>query len=288
MGVNLKNLLRWQNLKIHVSPALHSREKEGPATPEHRHEDFLELVFVRSGQAIHVVGDREAPIATGHIFLIREQCEHYYRNAQSLNIYNILLDRGFLAYFKDDLQSLPNYQLLFNLERDDEKAVLMLDDRHFPDAVKLLENIIAEEANDTPGARTIVLGDVLRLFVFLFRHARPVLADSGGNSGHAYKISRLLAALDQRCQEDWSLEKMAAMTRMSVMNFRLEFKRLTGLPPINYLLKTRLTKAALMLMLPGKNISEVALACGFQDSNYFTRQFRAEYGMTPREFRLQP
>ena len=80
---------------------------------------------------------------------------------------------------------------------------------------------------------------------------------------------------------------MAAFVKMSPVNFRLEFKRLTGVPPGNYLLKARLGKASLMLMLPGKSIAEVALACGFQDSNYFSRQFRAEYGQTPRAFRLQ-
>lgn len=287
MNMGLKSLLRWQNLEIHVMAALHSREKEGRTTPKHIHKDFLELVFVRSGQALHVVGDRETPIRAGNIFLIREQCEHYYKNAQSLNIYNILLFRGFLAYFKEDLQRLSNYQLLFNLEQADRKSVLMLEDKYFPEAVGLLENIIAEEVSEMPGARTTVLGDVLRLFVFLFRHARPVVGEEGGGNSHACRISLLLAALEQRYQEDWSLEKMAAFVKMSPVNFRLEFKRLTGVPPGNYLLKARLGKASLMLMLPGKSIAEVALACGFQDSNYFSRQFRAEYGQTPREFRLQ-
>lgn len=287
MKLGLKSRLRWQNLEIYVMFAIHSCEKEGKATLKHCHEDFLELVFVRSGQAVHVVGDRETPIRAGHIFLIREQCEHYYRNAQQLNIYNILLFRGFLDYFREDLQRLPNYQLLFNLERTDEKNVLELGDKYFPDAINLLENIIAEEASEVPGARTTVLGDVLRLFVFLFRHARPVGGGSGGGNTHACRISLLLAALEQRYQEEWNLEKMAAFVKMSPVNFRLEFKRLTGGPPGNYLLKTRLAKASLMLMLPGKSIGEVALACGFQDSNYFARQFRAEYGMTPREFRRQ-
>ncbi len=283
----LQRILRWQNLTIHVQANFHCRDKEGEETERHSHQDFLELVFVRSGSAIHVVDGQEFPIKPGNIFLIREHCVHFYRKPQEMEIYNILLDRAFLDYFSADLQSLPNYQLVFNLDRAVERNVLKLESNYFPDAIKILEDIIIEEASDTPGARTAVLGEVLRLFVFLFRHAAPVVDNSGGNNIHAYKISLLLAALDQRYPEDWNLEKMAAFVKMSPVNFRLEFKRLTGYSPGNYLLKTRLGKASLMLMLPGKTIAETALSCGFHDSNYFTRQFHNEFKVTPREYRAQ-
>ncbi len=282
-----KYIHRWQNLKIHVQANFHCRDKEGERTPRHSHQDFLELVFVRSGSAIHVVNEQEFPIKPGNIFLIREHREHFYRKPQEMEIYNILLDRAFLDYFSEDLQSLPNYQLVFNLDRAVERNVLNLESSYFPEVIKILEDIIIEEASETPGARTAVLGEVLRLFVFLFRHAAPVVGSSGGNSIHACKISLLLAALDQRYPEDWSLEKMAAFVKMSPVNFRLEFKRLTGYSPGNYLLKTRLGKASLMLMLPGKTIAETALSCGFHDSNYFTRQFHNEFKVTPREYRAQ-
>jgi len=41
-----------------------------------------------------------------------------------------------------------------------------------------------------------------------------------------------------------------------------------------------------MLGDPGSNpsITEIAFACGFNDSNYFTRQFRRVMGNPPRSF----
>ena len=35
-------------------------------------------------------------------------------------------------------------------------------------------------------------------------------------------------------------------------------------------------------------VAEIAADCGFADSNYFARKFRAAYGVSPREFRKRP
>ena len=47
----------------------------------------------------------------------------------------------------------------------------------------------------------------------------------------------------------------------------------------------RLAKAADMLLKTEKTISEIAQDCGFAVSNYFSRQFRNSYSLSPREYR---
>ncbi len=282
MGSHLERFLRWDNLRFCVWTAGHSQEKGN----RHRHEDFLELVFVHTGTAIHEWRGRELPIHPGHIFLIPECCEHRYRNAREMEIYNILFTRDFLDYISSDLRGLPNYQLLFNLEGMTDAPLLELEADRFPDVVGILEEIIAEQKADLPGGRMAVLAGLLRVFLFFFRHARPVggaTPDSAGS--HASRISRLLAALDQRYREPWSLDKMAAFVHMSTVNFRQEFKRLTGFSPVDYLLNTRLEKASHLLQLPGRTIAEIAELAGFSDSNYFARQFRRRYAVTPSGYR---
>ena len=61
---------------------------------------------------------------------------------------------------------------------------------------------------------------------------------------------------------------------------------MTGTAPITYLLRLRLQKAASLLRLSGR-IGDVAMRVGFQDTNYFTRQFHAFYGCSPREYKRQ-
>ena len=54
---------------------------------------------------------------------------------------------------------------------------------------------------------------------------------------------------------------------------------------IDYLIRLRIQKATELLADGELRIGEVVLACGFNDSNYFTRQFWRVTGRSPREYR---
>ena len=47
----------------------------------------------------------------------------------------------------------------------------------------------------------------------------------------------------------------------------------------------RLKKSLLLLVNPELSISDVADRVGFSDSNYFCRQFRARYNVSPQKYR---
>ncbi len=278
----------WQNLDCCVSFAIHNTAIEFHSF--HQHMDFFELVFVRSGKGIHELGDEQLPIEAGNVFLVHPGQKHRYTNASGMEIYNILFAKSFLNNFTEDFQGLPNYQLLFNLDLQPGDTLsgrlMLLDSQFFPDVLKVLDDVIAEQNAREPGGRVAALSDLLRFFLILLRHLRPMPGRGDIHASHACRVSLLMAALDRRYEEPWNLDKMAALAKMASGNFRLEFKRLTGLSPIRYLLKVRLLKAKQMLEVSDLTIGEVAMKCGFNDSNYFTRQFHAQFQMTPRQLRL--
>lgn len=64
------------------------------------------------------------------------------------------------------------------------------------------------------------------------------------------------------------------------------FKKETGMTPLQYLTKKRLENAASTLasMYGKANISETAMMCGFSDPLYFSRLFKKQYGVSPRNY----
>ena len=66
--------------------------------------------------------------------------------------------------------------------------------------------------------------------------------------------------------------------------FCQKFKENTGITPAHYLQILRLKKASSLLKSGLYTISEVAIKCGFNDSNYFTRCFKKYYNYTPSFF----
>ena len=59
----------------------------------------------------------------------------------------------------------------------------------------------------------------------------------------------------------------------------------TGLPLHQYIKNIRVTKAADMLLIADKSITEVSADCGFYDSSHFIRCFKEIIGITPQQYR---
>ena len=74
---------------------------------------------------------------------------------------------------------------------------------------------------------------------------------------------------------------------MSRSNLMRVFRAATGQSPIEYLLRLRIQKAMALLRNTDLTITEIAMEVGFNDSNYFTRQFKRVQGSSPTRFRVQ-
>jgi AraC family transcriptional regulator len=82
-----------------------------------------------------------------------------------------------------------------------------------------------------------------------------------------------------------SLVELAAAAAMSQFHFLRVFEQVVGVTPAQYILRTRLRRAAVELRTSAGGISEIAGACGFNDLSTFNRRFRRVMGVTPSAFR---
>ena len=270
----------WNNFHALVKIKVHNG-----TTPSHYHPDFYELVFVRNGDGINQFDDMGIPISVGNFFLITPGVNHFYSEARDLEIYNIIFGGNITEYFKDDIGSLTNYHLMFNPPGTVKHMTspLRMPDNFFPETVRMLDEIISEQQNRHEGARTLILSNFLRVMMLMCRHGESQVEN--GTLTKAYRISQVLTRLNSSFDKAWSLEDMAKLAGMSLSSFRQQFMRSAGVSPGAYLLDLRLRKALAFLMMKKHSVSETANMCGFQDSNYFTRQFRKKYGISPRQLR---
>jgi AraC-like DNA-binding protein len=96
---------------------------------------------------------------------------------------------------------------------------------------------------------------------------------------HASLVEWLLAHLD----EPISLSDMERRSNYSRRSLQAAFKRRFGLGPMQWLRQQRLAKARALLERPGgsRNLTEVALACGYLSPASFSRDYLARYGERP-------
>jgi len=82
-----------------------------------------------------------------------------------------------------------------------------------------------------------------------------------------------------------SLKEIAEASGLSAPYFSTVFKEEMGENLSNYLNRLRIEKAAAMLITTDLPISEVAVACGFEDQSWFSKIFKNNTSLTPGKYR---
>lgn len=83
-----------------------------------------------------------------------------------------------------------------------------------------------------------------------------------------------------------TIDELSDYCNLSLSSFKREFARIYNDTPANYIKTKRLEKAAELLSISNKRISDIAFDCGFNDLANFTKSFRDKYHVTPTLYRL--
>lgn len=98
-------------------------------------------------------------------------------------------------------------------------------------------------------------------------------------------ISPVTNYIREHLSEKISREQLADLVYLHPDYLTHVFKEKTGLSLSAYILKERLKQSKNLLRNTDKSINTIALDCGFSDASYFTRIFRRETGISPRQYR---
>jgi AraC-like DNA-binding protein len=91
--------------------------------------------------------------------------------------------------------------------------------------------------------------------------------------------------LDANASEPVDLEGAARAAGLSPFHFLRLFSRVLGVTPHQYLVRSRLRRAARLLSDGDRPVTAVALDVGFADLSNFVRTFHRAAGLSPRRFR---
>ena len=101
----------------------------------------------------------------------------------------------------------------------------------------------------------------------------------------ARRVTAALRLIEAQAEEPLSLGALARSAAMSPYHFLRTFRAIVGMTPHQYVLHTRLYRAAIRLRRTADSISAIAFASGFGDLSTFNRRFARIMGASPSAYR---
>lgn len=252
----------------------------------HTHADFNELTIVLSGSATHIVNNEKYFIKKGDMFVIGDNIAHGFENPHELKICNIMYRLNSLLWSGNDITKSAGFHALFVIEpylnRDNSfKSRLVLSLSQFELINTIIAGMINEYSTKNEGWKTILYSNFLQLVVLLSR-AYEVNLDA---TAVVLNIALPLAYIGNHFTESITIEELARQANMSVRHFSRVFHNVYNISPKDYIIQFRIQNSYSLLKNTDLTISEIAFKSGFNDSNYYARQFKKLTGLTPRQYR---
>ena len=255
--------------------------------PEHRH-NYVEIVFMCQGHLTHVI-DRvnRVELEEGDLLFLNQFSSHEILPA---GMEDIAVNFMVLPEFFDTAQEMLDKGnvisqfLLSAMRREGGEGQYL----HFKAAPllpvqNLAENMIWSLLKRQPDRRRTNQFTMGLLFLELVNHGETLEA-GGPSGGRDQAVMEALAYI----QSNYRTASLTALAnQMNLPDYALSklIKTETGSTFKELLQQKRLHQAARLIRETDLPVSDVITLVGYDNTSYFYRVFREEFGLTPREYR---
>lgn len=284
----MENLQTYYNKKmpnpnLGIDIFLTENYKKEKRFKTHWHEN-MQLYFFTEGEAIVECNIKRYYVTSGSIIVINNNELHSLESlSDNLKFYTIRIDSSFLFSNQVDLcqtkflSPLSQNQISFQNLIENDKQIL--------DCVNI---IIHEYFSKEIGYELAVKSYVYQLIVLLLRKyiskflTKKELIIKVNN---LKRFDLIFEYINNNYSKKITTKELSNIVHISTYHFCRIFKQMTGKTPTDYINGIRLEKAVNYLNKGELNITEIALRCGFDSINYFSRLFKMQYNVSPTKFK---
>lgn len=161
-------------------------------------------------------------------------------------------------------------------------ARLVISPEQDPILAPLVTEIVKEMTGQGAHYRFCVAALLDALLCKLSRH---ISQNGTSSTSTSFPIAPALQYIDLHYMDDFKVDDLAALCKMSTSNFRRVFTDTMGKGPLAHLNQTRIMRACTLLQVTDRSIVGICEAVGFLSLSSFNRHFSALMGQTPTAWR---
>lgn len=236
------------------------------------------LIYIVSGELEITEGCRKTILRSGECAFMRRdnRMQLQKRVKEGVPYQSVVLkfNRKFLreAFGAIDKTSLPEHS-----KRSKKSLTLLPAGR--PDIKSLFESILPYFEQDVrPSDAWLQLKMTEGLYVLL--NTDPNLYASLFDFADPWKID-LIEFMNQNYMNELTMEEMASYTGRSLASFKRDFKKVSELSPLKWIINRRLEAAYHLIKEGCASVTEICYEVGFKNLSHFSKVFKEKYGVAP-------
>ncbi len=230
--------------------------------------DFHCIEFVAEGRGTYELKKETFNLRPGSVFTYGPNVPHRIRTDGDRPMRKYFLDFG----GSDSGRLMHEYQL-------DGGRCLQITDLH--EVIELFELLIRNASSDAKHSLRIC---GLLVETLVCKIAEKSIPGGGMDSRALTTFQRARTHILENFLDLKSISEVAKATHVNAAYLTRLFQRFNHTTPYQFLMRLKMSRAASLLLIPGKLVKEVADEMKFNDPFHFSRSFKSVYGLSPERF----
>lgn len=255
--------------------------KNRSSTPREHYHNAYQILYIKKASGRLNINKIYYPAVDGTLIFMSPLRNHFFEfNPGVCERYEVLINYNIA-------EKLINNQILMSVfqARPDLESCMVNVGEKSEEIERFFLDILQECNEEGAFSNEMQTANIYRLLTFVYRNFSNKVSFT--QSQPEKNINHIRKYIEEKFSEPITVEEIAELFHLNRYYLTHSFKRVTGYSPKQYILLCRIAKARQMLSGTSVSIMEIAGMCGFGDASNFSRQFRAETGYTPKDFRAK-
>jgi AraC family 4-hydroxyphenylacetate 3-monooxygenase operon regulatory protein len=275
----------YRDANIHFDVLGRMADFFGRDMPVHLHAQFLQIHLIEAGDTHFHIDEQVYHCQGACCFLTPAAVPHSFMTERDANGYVLTVNQSLIWQLLRDSQ---NSQI--EAERIQpigiEQRLLSDKDTHAWHRITHIFQMLQDEWDTPSPDRTFALESLVRLLLLqLLRLAPEASASHTVNSEELRQFRRFSLLVEHEYRQRWPLGHYCAALGVSESYLHQICHRVANCPPKRLIHDRILQECKRLLLYSNKSINDIGFDLGFLDPSYFSRFFRKQTGLTPRDFR---
>ena len=237
----------------------------------------IEINYVKKGNCILHLKNESISFSENEMMVICSNVEHTFEaGSEGTTLMQLEFLLEVFSRFNPDEQGRAGELASVTIFSKENRLIKIVNNVRIMSVVQRIVNEMNQKSNYY---QYLVVMYYAELLILIYRYLDEAYLPVCANDS----LKKAISYIRLNYQSDMTIRDVASRIGVGERYLRKLFSQCLNLSPLDYLNQVRISKAIELLRNTEMSVKEVCFACGFRSPQYFSRIFKQQMGISPRE-----